>query len=492
MSMIYSAITIQGNILSSEILEKIRIEDIKYQTSADFKLERHISLRDEIGIAWAAARAHWLAFSMRRNRLKESDTGASETRQSWMIPFFRELGYELEKSPSETINGKSYAISHRGVNRDGFPVHIVGIHQSLDQRAESGGTRLSPHALVQEYINNCQHLYGMVANGRFLRLMRDATRLSRLSYLEFNLEQIMDEELFSEFALLFRTLHVSRMPARMDSGEESFIEYYHQEGLSSGSRIREKLSRAVEQSLILLGNGLLRQPANQEARYLILDGALTAEAYYLYLLRLVYRLLFLLVIEERQLIYPLRRDAAETKKREIYYRYYGISRLAKLAGKQIYVDPRKSDLWQSLLTLFRLFENGHYGDKLDIRPLGSGLFAPDALGVIAAMELDNGVLLDALQLLVSFENERQQRTRVNYADLDVEEFGSVYEGLLEYDAVFREIDGHPEFAFVKGGRRSSSGSHYTPEELVMKTSRPRLRSAGLCATPFAIASMASI
>jgi len=462
----YSAINIQGNIISGEILEKIRIEDIKHQSAADFGLDKNTTIRDEIGIAWAATRAHWSAFKLRRDRLKDSDTGTSETRQGWMIPFLRELGYDLDKSTSEIINGKTYAISHRAANRDGFPVHIVGIHQSLDKRAEVGGTRLSPHALIQEYLNNHDHLYAMVTNGRFLRLLRDATRLSRLSYLEFDLERIMEEDQFAEFALLYRLLHITRMPENQDSGEESAIEYYHQEALSSGSRIREKLSLAVEQSLKLLANGLLKHPANQELRELTSTGKLKSEKYYLHLLRLVYRILFLMVIEERQLIYPEKRDEEINKKRSFYYRFYSINRLTKLAEKLIYVDPRKTDLWKSMLVTFKLFETSYYGEKLGIKPLGSGLFASDALGSFASQNLDNGTLLKVLQLLVTFENENKQRVRVNYADLDVEEFGSVYEGLLEYDPAISEIDGQPTFAFVKGEGRSSSGSHYTPEELV--------------------------
>ncbi len=462
----YSAINIQGNIISGEILEKIRMEDIRHQSQADFGLDKNTTIRDEIGIAWAATRAHWNAFKLRRDRLKENDTGTSETRQGWMIPFLRELGYDLEKSTAEIINGKTYAISHRAANRDGFPVHIAGINQSLDKRAEMGGTRLSPHALIQEYLNNHEHLYALVTNGRFLRLLRDATRLSKLSYLEFDLERIMEEDQFAEFALMYRLLHVTRMPENQSSGEESVIEFYHQVALDSGSRIREKLSAAVEQSLKLLANGLLQHPANEQLRAQSLNGELKPAAFYLYLLRTVYRTLFLMVTEERHLIYPEKRDEEINKKRDIYYRYYSIGRLTRLAEKQIYVDPRKTDLWQSLMTTFRLFENGYFGEKLGIKPLGSGLFAPNALGSLKNQALDNGTLLKVLSLLVTFENENRQRVRVNYADLDVEEFGSMYEGLLEYDPTINEINGQPLFSFVKGEGRSSSGSHYTPEELV--------------------------
>lgn len=461
----FSSINIQGSIISSEILTKIVHDDLRYQKPADFNLDRNIAIRDEIGIAWSAAQAHWKAFNLRRDRLKENDLGTSETRNSWIIPFLRELGYELETGKAEIINEKSYAISHRAANRDLFPVHIVGVKQDLDKRPEHG-TRISPHALLQEYLNNCEHLYGITTNGKFLRLLRDATRLSKLSFLEFNLEQIMDEELYAEFALLFRVLHVSRMPQTQDAADESIIEWYHQEALSSGTRIREKLSQAVEKSLKTLGNGLLKHAANTSLREKISTQALKPQDYYLSLLRSVYRMLFLFVIEERNLIFPDERDEDLNRKRHIYYNFYSLQRLAKLVEKSIYVDPRKTDLWQSLKTTFQIFEFEKHANKFGLRALGAGIFSPNALEVFYDVHLDNKTLLAVLQNLVLFENERGTKSRVNYADLDVEEFGSVYEGLLEYEPQFTETHGQFAFGFVKGDGRSSSGSHYTPEELV--------------------------
>jgi hypothetical protein len=462
----YSAINIQGNIVSSEILEKVRTEDIRYQKAVDFGLNPSGSVRDEINLAWSLSVSNWNAFKSKRENLSDSDSGTPDTRRYWMLPLLQVLGYELTNSNAEIINGKTYAISHRATNKDGFPIHIVGVNQSLDKRADSGGTRLSPHALVQEYLNNNEHMYALVSNGRFIRILRDATRLSRLSYLEFDLEQIMEEGLYVEFALMYRVLHASRIPEKQDSGAECFLEFYHQEALASGSRIRERLSVAVENSIKELANGLLQNSNNQELREKVLNGDLAAKEYYLHTLRLVYRVLFLLVIEERKLIYPEKRDEDLNRKRSIYYDFYSVQRLTKLAEKLIYVDPRKTDLWQSLITTFALFENEQYGKKLGISPLGAGIFSPNALGIISHQLIDNETLLRVLRYLVTFENEQGQRVRVNYADLDVEEFGSVYEGLLDYDPQIIDNSEEPIFGFVKGDDRSSSGSHYTPEELV--------------------------
>ena len=432
----YSSISIQGNIFTSEILEKIRTEDTRFQKSIDFGINSNI--RDEINLVWSIAITNWNVFKQKRDQLSDIDSATTETRKYWVIPFFSALGYEISTSNAEIINSKSYAISHRVNNKEGFPIHIVGLNQSLDKRAESGGTRLSPHALVQEYVNNTEHLYGLVSNGRFLRLLRDATKLSRLSYLEFDLEQIMEDSLYSEFALLYRLLHVTRLPSQIDHGPESILEFYHLEAISSGSRIRERLSIAVEVSIKELANGILNYSTNENIREKIISNDLTAKEYYLFILRLVYRILFLLVIEERKLIYPDKRDESLNKLRDTYYEFYSIQRLTQLSVKMVYIDPQKSDLWQSLMTTFSIFEFKSVGSKLGISSLGSGLFSPNALGEITNQLLDNECLLKVIRNLVTFVNENGQLVRVNYADLDVEEFGSVYEGLLEYDPIITD------------------------------------------------------
>lgn len=458
----YTSISTQGNILSSEIFEKIRLEDIRFQSAKDFNLNSGDSVRDEINSAWSLALTNWQVFKQKRDALSFTDSGTTETRQRWILPLLQILGFETGTANAELVNNKSYAISHRASNKDGFPIHIIGINQSLDKRADSGGARLSAHALMQEYLNNTEHLYGITTNGALLRILRDATRLTRLSYVEFNLEQMMEEGLFVEFALLYRTLHASRFASSKEDNANSIIEWYHQEALSSGSRIREKLSSAVEHSIQLLANGLLANHSNQELRNQLSEGRISANNYYLFILRTVYRILFLLVIEERKLIYPEKRDTDLQRKRDIYYQFYSVQRLSKLIQKNIYIDPKKTDLWQSLMTTFRLFEYKDIGNKLGIASLGSGLFAPSALGGVENQALNNETLLQVLKYLLTFENDNQQLVRVNYADLDVEEFGSIYEGLLEYAPEVK----NDHFNFIKGTERSSSGSHYTPEELV--------------------------
>lgn len=462
----YTSISIQGNILSSEIFEKIRLEDTRFQSAKDFGLNPSAAVRDEINNAWSLALTNWQIFKKKREALGPADTGTTETRKNWMLPLFQILGFEAGTAAAELINNKSYAVSHRASNKDGFPIHIVGINQSLDKRADSGGARLSPHALIQEYLNNTEHLYGITTNGAMLRILRDATRLSRLSYVEFNLEQMMEEGLFAEFALMYRTLHSSRFANKKEENADSIFEWYHLEALSSGSRIRKGLSDSVYSSMLILANGFIKNPNNNRLIEDIKEGKLTAQKYYSVILKLVYRLLFLLVIEERNLVFSEKLSPEEARKRKIYYDFYSIARVVKLASKHIYVEKLKGDLWKSVLSTFRLFESQQYGSKLNIKPLGFGIFKSDALYEILDCELDNESLMDVIKLFSFFNNEQGQIIKVNYADLNVEELGSVYEGLLALHPKFNNIESAPSFSFADGNDRKDTASYYTNAVLV--------------------------
>jgi hypothetical protein len=197
--------------------------------------------------------------------------------------------------------------------------------------------------------NLTEHLYALVTNGRLLRLLRDSTRLIKLSYVEFDLDRIFAEELFADFAILYRLLHVSRLPQSRADAAQCLLECYHQDALDSGARIRDGLSIAVEQALQELGSGFLgRTPELQNA---VADGSLMARDFYHAILRLIYRLLFLMVAEERGLLFPARTEA---RRRRIYQDFYSIRRLRHLAERPALVEPRKGDLWQGLLSTFRL------------------------------------------------------------------------------------------------------------------------------------------
>lgn len=459
----FNTIRIEGSILSADILDKIEQGELGGQLPKDFGFDPSVKVKDEIVKAWADAQDLWRIFKRHQSDVTEGATGTSETRKFWILPLLSLLGYELELSKAENVNGKTYAVSHRAKNLDGYPVHIMGFNDSLDKKREDSGPRMSPHALVQEYLNLTEHLYAIVTNGIGLRLLRDASRLIKLSFIEFDLQAMMEEEQYADFAVLYRLLHASRMPVKLDAGAESLIEKYHQDALDSGSRIRDGLSAAVKYSIEALGNGFLKHSANATLQEACANKTMTGDIYYKSLLRLIYRLLFLMVIEERDLIYH---KNADRKKRDIYYSFYSLARLRKLCEKNYLEEDKYDDHWIGLKNTFRLFESEERGSHLDIKPLAGDLFGYDSIGMLADCSLDNQTLLGCLKNLSVFVHPKTgQKVRVNYAALNTEEFGSVYEGLLEYAPQILPEDGRFRFVFAQGSERSATGTHYTPDEL---------------------------
>jgi len=456
---VFPGIKIEGGLFSPDILEKIARADIEGQRPVDFGLKPNTNLLDEIASVFADARKYWSVFSEKKQKWPANETGTSETRDLFMIPFFRLLGYNLEYNrKAYIIDDLSFAISHRaGSEENAPPVHIVGAGQNLGQVAASGRPRLSPHALVQEYLNRSDNVWGIVTNGLTIRLLRDSTYIRRQSYLEFDLQTIMEDQLFEDFAILYRLLHRSRLPKTSEDASQCLLEKYRQYTIEQGGRVRENLRDGVTECLKILGNGFLSHPKNIELRELISSSdneQFNKQDFYQQLLSLVYRFLFLLVSEERGLI----------SSDPVYINHYSISRLRKL------VDDYRTynnydDLWQGLRVLWKVFGDEKLAKYLKASPLNGDLFKETDFDKFT---ISNRNLLEALWYLFYYrENNSSPPLKVNYSALDVEELGSVYESLLEFEPfIDRSNPQSPKFDFGSGTQRRLTGSYYTPAELV--------------------------
>jgi len=468
--MSYVAISVEGGLFPADLLDRIAGGQVEGQTPADFAIGGTSlgasRLSDEIQSAFSDARSYWDAFERRLQHSHQSST--TLTRDAWIGPLLERLGFELVRQPTATVvGGESYVISHRaGESPDAPPVQIVGVDQSLDARGER--SRRGPHALVQEYLNRSDALWGIVTNGRRLRLLRDAARVSRPTYLEFDLDAIVEGNLYSEFVLFFRLLHRSRFPRDGADAAECWLEKYYQQGIEEGGRVREHLRDGVEAVLRELGSALLEHPESGALRAAFADGRLDGPKYYRQLLRLVYRLLFLMVVEERRLLFPPETppgsDGAATSARQaVFTRYYSVGRLRDRC-ERYFAEDRHGDLWQGLRQTFRIFREADSAQRLGLAALDGELFGPDACPDVESAACANNRLLGAINRLSTFLDGKMRR-RVNYAALDVEELGSVYEGLLEFQPRV-ELRATPPFDLVLGSERKQTGSYYTPPDLV--------------------------
>ncbi|GLV49278.1 hypothetical protein TJA_23790 [Thermus sp. LT1-2-5] len=443
---------VEGGLFGPDFLEALRRGEVPFQGAKDFGLPPGRALQEEISETYEEAKA---LYSVLRKRIEGAlgTEAEGELTRRWVRSFLELLGYRLHHRGWAEAGGKRYEILYGADEApESPPVHVVPWSQDLSRAGRRGR---SPHGLLQDYLNASDHLWGLVTNGRHLRLLRDSPFVRRQAYLEVDLEALMEEDRPEEFALVYRLLHRSRLPKDWASAKDSPMERYFQQALAQGERAKERLREAVEGFLVDLGTGFLRGPGGQ-------DLARNPEALYHDLLRVAYRVLFLLVAEARGVLGG----------NEFYRQAFSVRRLLDLsADREAYTED--IDLWLGLKTLFHLLRDPSltHGDEPAARVLGlevlnGRLFEPIPLEE-GPYAVENRHLLRAFHHLAFFFDEKDKLLkRINYAALDVEELGSVYESLLDHTPVVEGAGGERRFAFRAGTERKRTGSYYTPDSLV--------------------------
>jgi len=482
----YAAIRTEGGLLPPDLLERILRQDVSLGGFApkDYGLQLDIRLMAQMSEAWQAIQTHYASFR-RSMQLIERDNvpGTSETR-AWVQSVLRELGFRELRfvAAAETVGNRSFLISHRaGDAENAPPIHIVSFRQGLDERSgrTGGGEQRSPHALMQGYLNASNHLWGIVTNGLTFRLLRENRQIDRVLRVDFDLVGMLDSESFAEFQLFWLVLHRSRFVQPGEHRETAWLERWSQTAASEGTRALSALRTGVETAIEAFGQGLLSHPGNRHLRDQLATGALTVDDYYSELLRLVYRLLFLLVAEERRLLFPTGTDPQVIAR---YRKHYSIERLRVEAVRRRHRETHYDDLWRGLLVTFDAMRYPEESGALGLKPLGGGLFGAGSCPHVAddaahgtpnggdrsagRPMLSNAALLDAIQALSEVTRDGITR-HINYRDLDAEELGSVYEGLLEHrPALAPQLNGDYRFGFGESTSRKETGSYYTPRSLV--------------------------
>jgi hypothetical protein len=455
----FTTVTTEGALLPPDMLARIRDGDASLAglKPSDYHLPERTRLNEAINRSWSALQGAWAAFRSARERLPEDDPGTTVTRERWLLNLFSELGYgRLLPGRAIELNGKSYPISHHYGHA---PIHLVGCNVPLDRRTAgvAGAARSSPHSLVQAFLNaNEDNLWGFVSNGLKLRILRDNVSLVRQAYVEFDLEAMMDGEVYSDFVLLWLLAHQSRVES--EKPEECWLERWTKAAADEAVPVLDKLREGVERAITALGQGFLEHPANTPLRDKLRDGTLPTQDLYRQLLRLVYRLLFLFVAEDRDLL--LTPDTSDETRRR--FAFYSTARLRALA--QRHAGTRHADLFEGLkLVMDLLGKDGQ--PALGLPALGSFLFSRKAIPDLHDCRLGNAHLLRAVRALAYTEVGGVRRP-VDYQNLGSEELGSVYESLLELHPEVDIAAGAFALKTASGNERKTTGSYYTPSSLI--------------------------
>ncbi|MFN6189353.1 MAG: hypothetical protein ACK48S_00320, partial [Planctomycetia bacterium] len=236
----FQHVTAVGPMLPTDVLERVANEDAKLPglRPSDYGLAETERLGEAITRSWTRLTDIHRAFTDDLAASPLLDTAAGPTFKQWLRFLFQELGYgTLTATPTARTlddatgsSSQSFPISHQWNH---VPLHLVGVNVPLDRRTSgvTGASRSAPHSLIQEWLNRSEgSLWGIVSNGRQLRLVRDNVSMTRQAFAEFDLEAMFKGQSFADFRLLWLTLHATRFDIPADGQpHECVIEKWHVE-----------------------------------------------------------------------------------------------------------------------------------------------------------------------------------------------------------------------------------------------------------------------
>ncbi|WMX16506.1 Eco57I restriction-modification methylase domain-containing protein [Aureispira sp. CCB-E] len=260
------------------------------------------------------------------------------------------------------------------------------------------------------------------------------------AYLQFDIEALFDEvtgtkkkDYYSLFYFLLAKNHLA--PQSEIVLMEQLDEDSHKSAFEVTKDLKEGVIHAVEslanEAVYYLQNNNPDDISNLDAQDLKNDC-----------LTMVYRLLFLFYAESRNDldILPVNDEA--------YQHGYSLEMLRDLEQVPLNTDSSQNGFFfhESLSRLFYLLNHGcreeeQLNKSFRVRQLDSPLFDDAKLHILPHVKIRNVIWQDVIcQLSLSKKQKRKARGRISYANLGINQLGSVYESLLAFRGFFAETD----------------------------------------------------
>ena len=454
------AIAIEAGLIAPEQVIKIAGAERNAKTAADYGCPKGTNLADEITRYFRIGQALWIDYS------KIDQPTVTQTAKFARDLLEQAFGFDDLSGPKDHHDGmRRYRIALEGKSGH-VPIVVAapvedgdGFSKALAEfgDGEGGRAKRNPVVLLQDWLNANESFYwGLVFAGDRVRLMRDNASLTRAAWIEADLASMFRDEMFADFTAWWLLTHATRFGNPGQPPSSAPLEQWREAGMKSGTAARDRLREGVEDALREMGQGLIE--ANSELRAQIEANEVSLTALFEELLRTVYRLIFLAVAEERNLLHPRRTPRSA---RDLYESSYGFGFWRERSRRRVARD-RHFDAWEGMKVTFRALEHGQ--DMLGLPALG-GMFARGNTPVMDVSKLPNRRFLEAIYRLGYLKQDGSLQ-RINWRDMKTEELGSVYESLLE---IRPTLEANGEFALnsgAKGNARKTTGSYYTPDSLV--------------------------
>ncbi|WP_193743487.1 restriction endonuclease [Tateyamaria sp. ANG-S1] len=407
----------------------------------------------------------------------------SQTEDDLIWPILEALGWTQSlrqqnlspRSREDVPDGLLFESAEAKIQANGFPeewkryefgravVESKRWARPLDRRSGRRGEETAPSTQMLRYLRRIDDItngtlrWGILTNGSKWRLYFLGARSVSEQFFELDIAAILDlpghnDGLFAlnaadcrhwlkVFYLVFR--REAFVPAGADP--RSFHEKALKEGKFYEERVAEDLSNKVFGEVFPdLVRAIVKAAPDAELQE-VREAALI----------LLYRLLFILYAEDRNLL-PVK---------DTRYDDYGLRNKVRLDVKE---RKDKKDIfsesvatyWSAATELFRIVDEGD--SSIGLPPYNGGLFNQERHAILTNIRIPDAVMARVIDAL-SFEVTPDGRKYINYRNLSVQQLGSIYERLLEYEVTRdgEDITVQPNIFARKG-----SGSYYTPDNLV--------------------------
>jgi hypothetical protein len=412
----------------------------------------------------AAARTHIDQFRA------AADPNEAVTEERLIFPILRLLGWDLlpqqgtdrhEDIPDALLFADPAALRQAmGTRRrpDRFR-HATIVHESkrwqlnLDRATDASGRTPASQALrylrLAEELSHGEIHWALLTNGRLWRLYFQGAGSKAEEFLEADLLAMLEpggDAALATFLLLFR--------------RDSFVpgpdgRTFFQTALDLAQAWREQVTSALAGAVFddvfpalleaLSAADPEPRPNDTEWPNAVRDAALI----------LLYRLLFLLYAEDRDLL-PRTHDG---------YRPVAITTMRHQIAEAIehgrQPSPTATTFWRGLTGLFRAVAGGN--DAMGMPPYNGGLFEAQRAPLLARVALPDAAFARVLDRLSMIRKANEAPRWINYRDLSVQQLGAIYEGLLERRVEARDGLVAPVHDDTL---RHDIGAYYTPEALV--------------------------
>lgn len=374
---------------------------------------------------------------------------------------------------------------------DGSPqLYVMDIPTLItaDNEPEIGFADLDLDRMVTHIFSLPEHdhpQYILLLSGNKVFFM-DAGKWERGAYLQFDVERLLVETTQSSmrnyFALFY--LLVSQ-EALSCTGETPLMQQLEEESYKNAYAVTRDLKKGVVSAVEDLANEAIWYiKQHPEHKYHEQDEtddnfeAMMRDDCLVY----IYRLLFIFYAESRPDldILPINDKT--------YQRGYSLEMLRDLEQVNLITEESRSGYFfdSSIKQLFSLILGGYNEDKRDetslsasfrVRHIDSPLFSDQKLKVLKGVQFRNEVWQRIIcQLSLSQQQKGKARGRISYANLGINQLGSVYENLLAYRGFYAEedyIEVHPvgdeiETYLVPRSRRDD----FKEEEILKREDNP--------------------